>query len=345
MSEVLHYLGYDIDHGGIVSVVRNLAVAGEFDVVLGMNREGVQKRFPALPQEDFTSLTGEVLSPQTFWRARQVAREVKIWLAADASRVFHGHSRAGLVVGAWLHQWGERRVVVSVHCYGRRRWFYRLKARQLGRRMWWLSPAMKRYYEVGGDEPWAQCLPGGVARAGQVAASSTDNVFRLVGIGECVSRKRWDLVLDAMGQLPSEFCFEHIGGGPERETLQARTIEYGLAGRVTWEGREPDSRRVLATADALVVASEDEPFAMAMLEAQAAGVPVIAADSGGAADLVEPGRNGELFQTGDATDLARAVQRWHERGTTLASPPEDWPFYAANVARRWREVYASLGED
>ena len=163
VKNVLHYLGYDSDPGGIVSVVRNLAEAGQFDVCLGLNRGAQQNRAPALPQMEFTALEGEVLTPQTFWRSRRVAREVQAWLVGDEKRVFHGHSRAGLVVGNWLHQWGERRIMVSVHCYGRRRWFYRQAEERLGRRLYWLSPAMKRYYEIVAPDTWEQCMPGGVA--------------------------------------------------------------------------------------------------------------------------------------------------------------------------------------
>ena len=59
---VLHYLGYDDDRGGIVSVVRALAEAGRFDCVLGMNAGAVQRRTPALPVKFFTPLAGETIS-------------------------------------------------------------------------------------------------------------------------------------------------------------------------------------------------------------------------------------------------------------------------------------------
>ena len=65
---------------------------------------------------------GERISLGNFWCARSVALAVRRWLQAEPGRVFHGHSRAGLLVGLWLRLLGERRVVVSVHCYGRQRW-------------------------------------------------------------------------------------------------------------------------------------------------------------------------------------------------------------------------------
>ena len=130
---VLHYLGYDDDRGGIVSVIRALASTDRFACVLGVNPGFAQARAPALATLELPAIAGETISISTFLRARRVARAVRVWLAEDPARVFHGHSRAGLVVACWLARWGERRVVASVHCYGRQRWFYRWAARQLGR--------------------------------------------------------------------------------------------------------------------------------------------------------------------------------------------------------------------
>lgn len=346
MNDVLHYLGYDTDAGGIVSVVRNLAAARQFNVALGLSEGGAQQRSPALPQMEFIPLNGEALNPQTFWRSRQVAREVRTWLAGDPKRVFHGHSRAGMAVAHWLHLWGECRVVVSVHCYGRRRWFYRQTAAKLGRRMFWLSPAMKRYYEVSDPESWSQCIPGGVRLSEgtrRSAARAEGEGFRLVGVGACAERKRWDLVLSALARMPRDVSFTHIGG--QSRGLQQLTGDLGLTERVTWRGTEPDSCDILSRADALVVASENEPFAMAMLEALAAGVPVIAADSGGAIDVIEPGGNGELFASGDPAALAAALARWRARGVVPERPSDSWRFAATQIARQWAEVYQSLGQD
>lgn len=132
---VLHYLGCDEDRGGIAAVVRALATANRFDCVLGVNAGAQQRRTPVLVQREFPRVAGESLGLTTLWRTRSVAREVRAWLAGGPERIFHGHSRAGLAVAVWLAAMGERRVVVSVHCYGRRKWFYRWAARQLGERM------------------------------------------------------------------------------------------------------------------------------------------------------------------------------------------------------------------
>jgi glycosyltransferase involved in cell wall biosynthesis len=318
---VLHYTGYDDDRGGIMSVLAALADTGAFDCVLGVNEGFGARRFSALRTLELPPLAAERLGVATLWRVRAVARAIQAWLAADASRVFHGHSRAGLAVALRLHALGERRVVATVHCYGRRRWYYRRAARRLADRLFWLSPAMKRHYGLPVDarDPWAGCLPGCVPeRAGPSRIVGSDTVLRLAGVGTLTPWKRWHVVLDALTRLPEELrsqvVFRHVGGTDGSaasqayaEKLRRQTRTRGLDGVVTWRGEAPSADAVLADSDALVVASAREPFSVAMLEALFGGVPVIAADSGGAADLVAPPVNGWLFRTDDPADLARAI--------------------------------------
>lgn len=321
---VLHYTGYDDDRGGIMSVVAALAGTNAFPCVVGVNRGYRARRFPRLPTLELPPLGGERLGLATWWRARGVARQVQAWLAADPARVFHGHSRAGLAVALHLHAWGEPRVVATVHCYGRQRWYYRRAARRLGGRLFWLSPAMRRHYGIGSPtgDPWQGCLPGCVPATRAAAAPrgfQPDTALRLAGVGALTPWKRWHLVLAALAALPaacrSTVVFRHVGG-PDGSSasqtyaaeLQAETVRLGLASVVEWWGEQAGAGPLLADSDALVVASAREPFSVAMLEALFAGVPVLAADSGGASDLVVPPVNGWLFRTDDPADLARAIE-------------------------------------
>lgn len=345
---VLHYVGYDDDRGGIVSVIRNLAATGRFHCVFGVNMGARQYRLPALPMLELPNMVGEKISLGNLFRARTVARAVQEWLRGGPGRLYHGHSRAGLLVGLWLNHWGERRVVVSVHCYGRQRWFYRWAARQLGSQLFWLSPAMKKHYREG-DDSWLQCIPGGVPAAVVIRSPGTAGRLRLGGIGALAWWKGWKTVIQALALLPPEerirVTFIHIGAGDPgyRDELGRLVARSGLSGQVALLGEEPSSGRLLGRIDALVVASQSEPFSIAMLEALAAGVPVLAADSGGACDLVREGVNGRLYRTGAVDELARAIRDW------LAHPPE-WPVEQIrrttvtqeHVAAQWAEIYARL---
>jgi len=352
---VLHYVGCDVDRGGIVSVVRALAATGRFRCVLGVNPKFEQRRSPPLATLELPWVAGEKLGFDTFWRARFIARTIQTWLRADPARVFHGHSRAGLAVALWLRWFGESRVVVSVHCYGRQRWFYRWASRRLGDRLFWLSPAMKRYYAAG-DASWSQCVPGCVSLAATQAgkpSKAAPKRLRLGGIGALVRWKGWHVIVEALAALPAEvrdrISFRHIGGSDGSADsqsyateLRALTIASGLDDTIQWLGEQPSSEALLCELDCLVVASQNEPFSVAVLEALAAGVPVLAADSGGARDVLTP-QCGWFFRTGDAQDLARFIVTLAEGKAFQAveiTPGLVQPFAAPVIAERWRQIYA-----
>jgi glycosyltransferase involved in cell wall biosynthesis len=354
---VLHYLGYDEDAGGIVSVVRALAATGRFECVLGMNPGGFQHRLPPLPVVEFPWLAGEKIGPWNLWQARAVAHAARDWLHADRTRIFHGHSRAGLLAALWLHRLGERRMVASVNCYGRQRWFYRRAARRLGARLFWLTPEMRRYYgATGGD--WEQCLPGGVTEDffALAPARTVPGKLRLGGAGELSRWKGWELVPAALALLPAgireQITFEHIGA-PTREPdsqeyageLHAAAGAPGLAGCISWRGAEPSSHRLLSAIDLLVVPSQREPYSMIIQEALAAGVPVLAAASGGPLDVIRPGENGWLFSSGDAGALATALEkqvRLREWTRLEVATIKRTARRAGVVADEWDRIYDEL---
>ena len=354
---ILHYTGYDHDQGGIMTVIRNLDATGRFRCVLGLKAGGIQACRPPLETLELPPIEGERIGLRNLWRARAVARAVQAWLRADDTRVFHGHSRAGLLVGLWLHRWGERRVVVSVHCYGRQRWFYRWAARQLSGRLYWLTPAMKRHYGCA-DQSWAGCMPDGLTAPLPVAmrrGPAEGQVLRLGGAGALVRWKRWDLVLEALARLPSDgkIRFTHIGeklGTPEshacEQELRALTEKLRLTDRVRWAGAQPGSAELLEEVDAIVVPSEGEPFSMIALEAMFAGVPVIATRGGGPEDFIIDGENGWLVPAGDAAALAQRFRQCLDPAAwrSLQLRPEHLRKFSLSetLAARWAEIYAAL---
>jgi len=354
---VLHYLGYDDDAGGIVSVVRALAAAGRYKCVLGMNPGARQRREPALPVMEFSRLAGEEIGLANFWRARAVANEVRTWLREDERRVFHGHSRAGLLAGWWLHRMGERRAVVSVHCYGRQRWFYRWAAKRLGSRLFWLTPEMRRYYGAPGRDR-EQCLPGGVTPDyfALTPAPPVPGRLRLGGAGELSHWKRWDLVPAALARLAPEarrqVTFEHIGAPAAGADSRAWAAELrrivdasGVAEMTSWRGPEASSHRMLSEIDLLLVTSHREPYSMILQEALAAGVPVLAPASGGPVDVVNPGQNGWLFRDGDAASLADVLAqqvKTREWATLDRAAIRQTARRAEDAAAEWADVYAGL---
>jgi glycosyltransferase involved in cell wall biosynthesis len=104
-----------------------------------------------------------------------------------------------------------------------------------------------------------------------------------------------------------------IGDGPMRPAIEAHAARLGLARDVVITGFQQDVRPLLAACDALALCSHSEAFSLAALEALALGRPVVHAQVGGAAEMIEPGRNGYLFAPGDTRALV-------ERLAALADP-------------------------
>jgi hypothetical protein len=355
--EVLHFIGYNDDRGGIVAMIRALSAAARFRSVLGVNPGCVQHGRPPMPVMELPRIEGESINLANFGRAWTVARRVRDWMDENPHRVFHGHSRAGLLVALWLHLWGERRVVVSVHCFGRHRWFYRLVHGLFGSRLLWYSPAMKRHYGLK-DLSWSGCMPNGLSATLPMAmrgGPASGTVLRLGGAGAMVGWKRWDLVLEALARLPAsaKVRFIHIGGALDsaesracERDLRAQTEKLGLSDRVEWRGWQPSSAALLAEVDAVVVPSDGEPFSMIALEAMFAGVPVIATRGGGPEDFVLEGVNGWLVPPGEAAALAARLESLAQPAAWagLRVVPEHLRRFSMTetLAARWVEIYSSL---
>ncbi|MDP2959102.1 MAG: glycosyltransferase [Longimicrobiales bacterium] len=132
----------------------------------------------------------------------------------------------------------------------------------------------------------------------------------LVGaVARLTAQKRLDRLLDALALLPGA----HValaGEGEAEGALRARAQELGLEGRVHFLGYREDVQTVLGALDVFVVTSEREGMANAMLEAMAAGVPVVSTPVSGAAEALAPDREGRapgLIVEPDARALAEAL--------------------------------------
>ncbi len=113
----------------------------------------------------------------------------------------------------------------------------------------------------------------------------------------------------ALGQiLPRPFTLGIIGDGPERAEVE-QIFGGELGSRVTWHGQksEDEIAELLATASLYVWPGHGEAYGLAYLEAQAAGLPVVAEDVAGVAEAVADGRSGVLVPSGDTNAFALAV--------------------------------------
>jgi glycosyltransferase involved in cell wall biosynthesis len=101
--------------------------------------------------------------------------------------------------------------------------------------------------------------------------------------------------------------FVHFGGGPLREELARRVESAGLQETFVFAGHRPDLDQFLPFLDLMVLPSFTEGLPNVVLEAFAAGVPVVATAVGGTPEVVEDGVNGYLVPSGDDEALARRI--------------------------------------
>src|SRR6185295_5494095 len=102
--------------------------------------------------------------------------------------------------------------------------------------------------------------------------------------------------------------FHIVGGGPLRPVLEFHAAARGLSDRVTFHGHRDDVPSMLAAADLYVLASRTEALPNGVLEAMAAGLPVVAFAVEGLLDLVDNGRTGVLVTPGDPEALAQGIR-------------------------------------
>ena len=99
-----------------------------------------------------------------------------------------------------------------------------------------------------------------------------------------------------------------VGDGEERGRLDELASRLGLNQRVHFLGWRSDLETILPELDMVICASKNEGTPVAIIEAMAAGVPVLSTDVGGVADLVTHGETGWLVRAGDPPALAQAIQ-------------------------------------
>jgi glycosyltransferase involved in cell wall biosynthesis len=121
--------------------------------------------------------------------------------------------------------------------------------------------------------------------------------------------------------------------------LERLVPELGLDGFVTMTGQVPDAAPYVELMDVAVNASEEEPFGIVLIEAMAAGVPVVAVARGGPRDIVESGVSGMLAPSGEPVALADAIE------ALLADPQRRAAIGAAGQKRCRERFNAQLMAD
>jgi glycosyltransferase involved in cell wall biosynthesis len=118
-----------------------------------------------------------------------------------------------------------------------------------------------------------------------------------------------------------------VGGGPLEGELRSLSLTLGLEGRVHFTGFRSDVAELLPSLDLFVLSSTEEGVSLTLIEAMAAGLPIVATRVGGNPEVVVEGQTGLLVEPGQPGALAAAI------GGLLGDPEE-----RARMGRRGLEV-------
>jgi len=111
---------------------------------------------------------------------------------------------------------------------------------------------------------------------------------------------------DALPTLPVNSLLVIAGEGRLEARLKTLVGELGIGDQVRFLGQVPQARRYFKAFDMFALSSDHEPFGMVLLEAMAAGLPVVCSDCGGGREVV--GEKGQLFTFGDWHALSASLQ-------------------------------------
>jgi len=181
------------------------------------------------------------------------------------------------------------------------------------------------YYQalgMGVDARALSCIPNGVdtqryqpgeSRGALRASLGLEPSVPLVGfVGRLSPEKAPEVFVRAallLRHLAPEAHCVICGDGPLRESLQAQVERMQLEGRVHFVGLRRDMPEVYRALDVCVCTSNSEGMPLALMEAMASALPVVATRVGGVPDLVEHGRTGWLVGPRDYEGAAQAIAR------------------------------------
>ena len=318
-----------LEYGGLERVVTDLAIE--------QKARGHDVRvFSILRTGGFIDALEEAGIPVTVGAKRRtmdlgVVRRLRELVLADGVHVVHAHNFVPNYYAAAATLFAARRPVLVNTCHnmgsrlaGRKlRWLYRgslaatarialvgemVRDQLVGAR---IVPA-GRATTVFNGIPVAKFEPDAArrARVREALGIAPDTVL-LGCVGRLVALKNHRFLIEQMPALSRDcpdLALAVVGGGPLEDELRARVAELGLGGRVRILGARTDTDGLLSAMDVFVLPSETEGISIALLEACAAGLPVVATAVGGNPEIVDDGVTGRLYAAGDAGSLGRILR-------------------------------------
>ncbi|MEI6409370.1 MAG: glycosyltransferase [Bacteroidota bacterium] len=183
-------------------------------------------------------------------------------------------------------------------------------------------------------------------------AQAVSDKFCFLHVGDLIPRKSPDLILKAFAKLVKKYPgaplkLDLIGKGVLMPSLKQLAESLEIQAQVQFWGLLPPEKvaEQLQSRQCLLLSSSLETFGVVLAEALVCGVPIIATDCGGPADLVTP-ENGYLVRVNDVEEFAAAMMRMFEQYARFDQKAISEAAIARYgheaVATRWQEIYANV---
>ena len=290
---------------------RNAIVSLEGDA------EGLRRAWPLLAASGvdvFAMGKADGIDPGVPWRLRTLLR-------AHRPRSVFTHHIGPLLYGGLAARLAGTRNIIHVehdiwhHTAPRRAQQLKLAAAIVRPTFAAISPAAAAALRRTTGARTVVLLPNGVdlaAYAGGTrqearAALGLPPQVRVIGtVGRLEPVKGHDVLIRALGRLPADVCLAVIGDGSQREELMRLVEQLGLSDRVRFAGHRDDVARLYPAFDVFCLPSRREGVPLAVIEAQASGVPVVATEVGSVRDALCP-ETARLVPSEDPAALAQAL--------------------------------------
>ena len=365
---VLHLLA-PAPWGGLERVVGSLASGlaargHEVHVAAVLEPDGPPERHPFVARlaRQGVAVHPVVVPGRAYLRERA---QVAALCRRLAPGVAHTHGYRADVVDAGAARAAGVPVAATVHGFtgggGARGWAYEALQRRALRSFGAVAavsrPLAERLRRAGVADGRLRVIPnawdGGGPAPGRAEARARLGVppgaFHLGWVGRLSREKGADVLLDAVARLSDEadVVVSVIGDGPEGAALRRKAEALGIGGRVRWHGAVEEAGALFSAFDVFVLSSRTEGTPMVLLEAMAAGVPVVAARVGGVPDVVGEAE-AWLAPPEHPAALARAIgavrrrPRLAQERARLARARLEARFGADAWLSAYEEMYAAL---
>lgn len=155
-----------------------------------------------------------------------------------------------------------------------------------------------------------RAFPRGKADARAALGLPADSLV-VCAVGRLVPIKRHDVLLHALAALTAaggrDWRLVVVGGGPDAEEMRRLADRLGLSARVCWLGWQEDVASILEGCDVLAQTSDDEGTPVAVIEALALGLPVVATDVGGVREVLDGAPGTRTVPAGSPEAVAAAL--------------------------------------